>query len=809
MKNNKAILKIISLLSFILVFGGLNGQPKIEDEFEYIDLVHFTHTDLGYTDHPDVMHEMHRRFIDIAIDAALNTTNKSTPFCWTAEVSGPIYDWWNEADAKRRNDLLTVIGTGQFEVCGIPYNFDAFLGENEIETVKTWIPRELWKKFEIKTGIQNDVNGVTRALAMQLLDNGGKYLFTGINYHWGGVPFERPSAFWWKMPDGRKILVWLGEPYWFGYDFFAGIPYRYHGQSKAANASVWPPNPGDMLSSQKEYVTESHKRVLKELQELKQKGYPYNFVITSFSNEWRCDNDPPFIAVADFVDTWNKLGLKPRLNLTTAGRALEKADKMIGEILPVYEGEWIDWWAFGQAANPRELAAARSATQLVKAIQSPVWEKPLSARSLETLKSIKQNITKFYEHTNGSNKTLTDPFGSHNLGQLYSIFNLAFNAEAKAEWLLSQRLRTDVTLREEGIYVANTSSVVFSGWVEFDSRGFRGANVNSIIQNDNGYRAPIFINGLDAKFWVKDLKANSIVRFAPDSIIIKPVFKRNTIVATNQLGWPETVEWGNGLQVSLKGIAQFYAVEVQDSLERGQLQQIKNTEDSKIRNELRNKAFYEIQAKMTSPTKPEETAESYIYKQKINHPRLEQASREIEIFKNAKRIRVKIVFDRLSSTRPKVFFIKFPVPTGSKNPLTSIGGVNYEVYKDQLPGSNKDFMAIDEWVYYPEKEGGWLWTSKNSALVTFGEHNIISRRNTAPDNINDLMAMVYNNLWEVNSPDNETGKMEFEFYLQWVDNRDAGNIKTISNAMVNKLIVIINPKTKPDPFTYKYLYENK
>jgi len=809
LKAKKIIFNVVILLTFLFVARGAKGQGNVENEFEYIDLVHFTHTDLGYTDHPDIMHEMHRRFIDIAIDAALKTTNNSTPFCWTAEVLGPVYDWWNEADNNRKNDLLKVIRSGQFEVCGIPYNFDAFLGENEIKTVKSWIPLSLWKKFDIKTGIQNDVNGVTRALAMQFLDNGGKYLFTGINYHWGGVPFERPSGFWWKMPDGRKILVWLGDPYWFGYDIFADIPYRYKGQAKAANTSVWPPNPGDMLSAQKEYVIESHNRVLKKLHELKNKDYPYNFVITSFSNEWRCDNDPPFVAVAEFVDTWNKLGLKPRLNLTTAGNALEKAERNVGEKLPVYEGEWIDWWAFGQAASPRELAAARNVSRLVKAIQSPVWQRPLSGRSVETLLSINQNIVKYYEHTHGANTTLSDPFGSHNMGQLYSHFNLAYNAEARAEWLLSQRLRSDVTLRGKGIYVANTSSVNYTGWIEFDNRGFRGADIKSVVREDNGYRTPVFFNNREAKFWINDLEARSIVHFIPDSMMIPPVARKNSMVTVDQFGWPESVLWGNEPPSSVKGIGQFIAVEVQDALDRKNLQEIKNIKDSQLRNKMREEAFYEVPATIASHAEAEETDESFIYRQKLDHPRLENASREIEIYKNKKQMRVKFIFDRLSSNRPEVFFIRFLVPTVSNAPLTSIGGINYEVYKDQLPGSNKDFMAIDEWIYYPEKEGGWLWITDNSSLVTFGEHNIVKIRDMAPGNINNLFAMVYNNLWEVNYIDNETGKMEFEFNLLWIDKNEPGIIKEISNGIVNKPLVIINPETKPDPFTYKYLYENK
>jgi hypothetical protein len=38
---------------------------------EHIDLIHFCHTDHGFTDHPTICREFHRRYLDIAVDAVL------------------------------------------------------------------------------------------------------------------------------------------------------------------------------------------------------------------------------------------------------------------------------------------------------------------------------------------------------------------------------------------------------------------------------------------------------------------------------------------------------------------------------------------------------------------------------------------------------------------------------------------------------------------------------------------------------------------------------------------------------------------
>ena len=800
----KLILMI--LMAYLVQIPVQAANPEKEGlGIKYIDLVHFTHTDIGYTDHPELLQELHRRYIDIAIDAAVATQKSTVPFCWTAEALEPLNGWWNEADKAKRKSLLKMLETGQFEVTAFPYNMSATMGEPEIQEVKDWIPRELWHKFKIVTAVQNDVNATTRATIMQLLNNGVKYLWTGINPVIGGAPSKRPAAFWWKMPDGRKIFVWLSEPYWSGYDLFAGKEYRYNGQTKAANACVWTPNPGDMLMSDEKYVLECHAHVTHKLKELKSNGYSFDFLITSFTNEWRCDNDPPFIAVTDFVATWNRLGLQPRLNLTTIGNALSKAEKSIASKIPEYEGEWIDWWAFGMASMPREIAAARRASRNVSAIQSPVWEQNLSERSVETLKKIKRELVLFHEHTYGANTSETEPYGSHNLGQLYSVFNQAHRPEAYSEWLLSQRLRSELIPKGEGLYLVNTTNADYTGWVAFDPRGYRGANIKSFNSVDNGYKAELFENLI----WVNELKAHFVSKFLPDSNASELSSNQNIIINKDSYGWPASVIWNKKDTINIPEFGTFQSVTIQGANTRNDFNRLREIHNSAAREEKRESMIYQIPATIKNLATIQENNHTIRFTQRLDHPSLDDISRVIEIYKDKKLIRVKYSIDRKSSARPEVYFVKFPIPSISKNPVTSLGGINYRPYAEQLPGSNKDFMVVDEWVFYPEQNGGWLWTTVDAPLVTFGEHNVEKLRQNAPENISDLYCMVYNNRWYTNYIDNVVGKMEFEFYLQWVDKKDEGRLKEISAGTVSKPLVIINPKTFPDPNTMKYLYQNK
>ena len=433
---------------------------------KHIDIVHFSHTDYGYTDHPAVCREMQRRYLDIALDAILATQDKppAERFAWTAETTVSVLDWWQTADAARRRLFVDAVRRDQLDIAALPINTQPFLDHEEWLQMTHWLPDDVWSELRPQVALQSDVNGVPRAGAMALLDRQIRFLLMSINDYCGGVPLPRPSAFWWKMPDGRRLLVYLNYSYPVGYEFFEPVEWRRGPVPRAANTLYRAPCAGEIFASDESSVRKAQQRLVQRIAQLEKEGHSHSRLILSVTNQWRIDNDPPFPPLADFVVAWNRLGLQPTLRLTTVATAMNCLEQEVGDRIAEYSGEWPDWWA-NPISAPREMAASRCAKRLLAAATAPLFG-PVDTNMQRFRRTLLQDLCLFDDHTWGSTDSVGLPYDLDAQGHYVAKVNLAYRPMAMAEWLLSQRLRTRLADAEEGLYVANPSRLPWSGWID-------------------------------------------------------------------------------------------------------------------------------------------------------------------------------------------------------------------------------------------------------------------------------------------------------------------------------------------------------
>jgi len=760
--------------------GRSHGQAAQPAKIRRVDLVHHTHTDVGYTELPSVVRELQKRYLDAAIDAC----RADAGFRWTVESLLGLDDWWRDRPKARQDELVELVRAGRMDVMAMPFNQTPFLNAAQWRQMMAWIPPERWQRLNIRAAMQNDVNGCPRAGAMALLDRGIRRLLMGINADSGGPPFRRPDAFWWKLPDGRRLFVWLGEHY--------GSAMRY---LEAAREGV-------RLRPDEASVRAAQAGLVKRLREIEGEGYAYERLILTFTHPAHYDNGSPFPSLGPFVAAWRKLGLEPELSLVTATEAVLAMENEAGARAPELEGEWTDWWANGDASGPREVAASRVAKRSLAAARSPVFG-PMPARTAPEVERILKDLCLFDEHTWGASRSISEPYGLNTLAQYAEKSDLAYRPMGMAEFLLSRRVRAAVDPLPPAIYAVNPAPAQVSGWATI-AAGAVGEQSRSLVDVKSGER--VALEKWEGVFhvWLEKMPANSLRAFRAEPADAPEAAVRSPEVRTGPLGWPVSAVWPGMQKPLFDGEAgDFIGVAVVPPADRRTITQLHANPDAEQRAGIRRTAFRQTAASY-GEARLAETAHTTVYTQEIRHPRLAHAERVMELWKAEPRAHVTVRFDRLSSTGPEVLFLGFTLPESLPLPVFSCGGVPFTPYRDQLRGSCRDYFAIDGWAHYRSAGGHWLWVTRDAPLVALGAPHVVERHQQEPAVPHRILAMVFDNCWHTNFVADSHGTMQFRFDLVWQP--DLQRPAELAEALAAEFIVAANGAVREEAPLLEHLY---
>lgn len=807
-------------------------------KIQRVDIVHMSHTDVGFTDHPAVCREQQMRYLDIAIDGVLNTENapKSAQFSWTAESALTVDDWWQRNTPERRQDLIRAMKSGRLEITALAMNQTPTLNAAQWQTTLHWLPEAVWSAAPPKTGIQNDVNGFPRAGALALLDRNVENLFMGINWTNGKAPFPVPMAFWWKMPDGRRLFVWLGDSYPNGFYFFFKDSWRHGPVPESTDTRYRPPRRGEFYPTDEATLRKAQARLCERLSQLEARGYDFPVLPLSVTNEWRMDNDPPFLGLADFVAAWNALNLKPELRLTTVSQAIDDVKPYIADRLPEYQGEFPDWWVNGCASGPREVAASRRAKRNLTAALSPVWGDAQDANTVSAADKILRQLCLFDEHTWGAADSIGQPHEIDTWAQFNEKARTAYYPLAMSKLLLAQRARTAIYPQEYGYYVANTAPAPWSGWVTLKKSALR-EEVAALEDPQTGVVSPVELRagyaqftapdnesqlsfeadqatvadnvpGQALRFWMENLPSQSTVRLVPSGKQAGPASSApmpNVTVDDN--GWPTSAQWpGMNQPLFSESPGTFVGFELTPFAGRFKFNDLLQNSDE----ERRRQALKETAAECDGKTTVETNAHTTVYTQRMKHPRLKWLTRTLEIYHHEPRAVLTVRLYRLSSELPEWFYLGCALPTGDTLPTVSCGGVPFVPFQDQLPNTCKDYVAVDGWADYATADGHWLWTSRDAPVVSFGGPQPLKHLKAVPPNPNRAYALVFDNTWMTNFAADSHGIFEFQFTLAWKPAeaiKNANDAANLAEALLAEPQLVIQPALKEDPIFMERLYK--
>lgn len=398
-----------------------------------------SHLDIGYTHPQPMLLELQTDYLQQALELCEKTRDypEGTRFCWTVEANYVLRRWLKTASQQDIALLKEMIRRGQICVTALPFHTTPCANANELVHLFSGLEdlRALLDT-EINVAINHDVNGQPWTMGQLLLDSGIDFYLTGINIHFGGIPFVRPDAFRWEMADGRKLTSYLGEHY----SLFS-----------------------QYLFTEEHSTARMHEGALEYAKWLEELGYQKDYAFLTATNPPLYDNNCPDAELPDLVRKYNEEGHEFRIRLVTAQDLRRRVLEEHADDLPIHKGDWTDYWNFGCGSTARETRVSRLAKQdLQKAeIVECFLSKP-SAHRRQVKEACYENTLVFEEHTWGASQSVTDPDHPETYAQLIHKKKLAYEAADLAGYLLGSTMEQlsgnpHQSNRLGGVTVVNTS----------------------------------------------------------------------------------------------------------------------------------------------------------------------------------------------------------------------------------------------------------------------------------------------------------------------------------------------------------------
>lgn len=778
-----------------------------KDMIKKILIIPHTHVDIGYTDPQKTALSVNEDFIDDALNTIERTKNYpgEAAFKWTLEVFLPLIGWWKRAEECKRERLIEAVKLGLFEITAMPHSTTCFCDNEEIEYMMGLLPEEIKSAVKPSLFMQNDTNGIPRGALSLAAEHGVDKLWMGPNSYYGMPPMPSPTAFYWNLDNGKKVLVWCNSAYNDG-TFLFNENWRIGPVPGAYDFKYRKPHAGDIFKTDEEGLAEAKKLLDKKIAEmtggdsgiggtdgftkcLTRKDYPYETLITSVSNQWRCDNDPPMDMLPEFVKAWNEKGYEPVLEIATAGNAMDYLKET--EDIPELSGEWSDWWARGLAANPTDMRFAlegkrnMAAGQRIRTVIKASYDEELE----EIRKEYLHNFMMYSEHTFSSWDSCAEPYSLATISieankRVYAC-NMLETSKHYMHKLLADKLITD----QGRIVVFNPTGIKKTVRLNIPANCLRG-EFHSLKDADTGElilleKAPgnmYFIKPEREEYFGPLNEARFSGDTVPDQNVISDVFviepfekkefilcnelaeaKANAVKAeirTDAKGWPCFVSVADKTLIDGKA-GVFEAANAGGISPRWTFRDVFDVDDADEREKAFNENIELIGSEYGDVVR-EEKYGRIKFIQNFTHPSLSNARRILEIDTSSCEAKLTVEIVRKYDFNPEIYYILMDSPVKNGKTVSSVMGRHFIPGEESLKGSCQDYFVTDGWTLFENENGSWIFSARDSVLTGLGEPHPSLRKNISECS-SSVFAQVFDSTWDTNFSANACGLMTFTF----------------------------------------------
>ncbi|MCO6449517.1 MAG: hypothetical protein J5I90_01900 [Caldilineales bacterium] len=749
-----------------------------------IYLISHVHTDIGYTDHQEVLFRQQCDYIDRAIELCEATSDYPVEarYHWTCEVSSMVERYMHSRPASQIDRFLRLNAEGRIAVSGMQYHWTPMLSPAAMARSLYPVMR-LRKDYGVRitAGMQCDVDGASWLWADLLPAIGIKGLTMSINAYRGDRPDPDLTAFWWEGPGGNRLLTFNGPHYAYGI-FFYGM--------------------GNLP-----YAREILPKALSKLEA--REDYPYDFLYAQATHPALPDNGPPFEALSDFVRDWNDSEGSPRIVFTTVDGFLDMLHERYGATSPTWRGDWADWWADGVGSSAYETAVNRTSEALLPALDLLATQ--VDGLDPDLIEQTYHDISLYDEHTWGSFNSINQPDSPFTRAQFNRKAGFAYTGYANLHDQLAKAGRKfarattgktpegdvwrewrqgaprDATADDSNVrfLIINPLSWAcsFSNSLPSDSAG--GAPYNflegAFIRNYRDSYPQSIAEGRNNRPDNSSVLHAQLPAFGYQVIAPSPAMKPDGAVMGE--GWMENVwyriqvdpetggllswrdkEQGRELasQKSAWRLGQYVYESIDDPLDRDALfdgdftkegygTQLKNARlrrqsvtSVQVGPALDDGLSIGIEVVMTAPG-----ARSVRVRYALPH--------------DEKALHVDFVVDKEPVTAAEAVYVMFPFALEQPTFHLDLNGVPLEVDDEQLPGSCRDWYGIQRWAEVSDVASSIVMAPVDAPLVQLGaiQTGRWAADLQAPEAT--LVAWPLNNYWTTNFQASQGGELLFRY----------------------------------------------
>ncbi|TVX95922.1 glycosyl hydrolase-related protein [Cohnella terricola] len=788
-------------------------------------VLHHSHLDVGYTHAQPILLEMHKRYIDEALQLCELTEHweERDRFRWTCESSYPVLLWLETARPEEVDRMKRFLHNGQMSLSASFLHATPLCTAEEMTRMLQPIAR-LRTQFgiELKTAIHHDVNGQPWPYAQLLLDAGVDFFIMGINIHFGGFPLSRPSAFQWQAPDGRKLLSFNGEHY----SLFSQV------------CNVNAKDTGIMAEGLAKYLAGIESNP----------DYPFDFVYLTATNLPLYDNNPPDRELAELIRKWNAEGREPAISFVTPEQLRERVNAN-KEQLREYAGDWTDYWNFGSGSSAKETKLNRRTKQGMKAVDLfDAFVKTDNASYDRAKKQAWEQIMLYDEHTWGVFHSVSEPNHLNTDIQWMHKAHYAYQANSLTGFLLGdqlERLAGNPLQSEEpeGLLLVNPSSVPIAYDVQIPSsftvpgRHLAADRMRHVLMNNERYPLNTSYGTVELPpfSWRKipfselnPADPSASVEVFPGKIVIngEGLWEREEVDEEGRIETPFHRLQFNPLTGRITSLFDkrngWEALDTESTWTL--FQYVQETVDPMFHSNNRSAIFPRDTAKGNegiSVWNHEWKARRQTYSRLIScrvergancaslilkwdAPGVEELEQRITLFGYRDDIEMKASFIKQDITTPEGTYFAFPLNLKKWRCHYDTAGQFAELDAGQLPGVCRDYLTVDKSVSVADDRHGVTLVCVDAPLVQVGDFHFgkeqkqVERRDRPL-----LLAWPMNNYWDTNFRGRQPGFNSFTYVLSTFQEFDPAATMTKALQTVTPVLsvpAVVCPKEEEGAF---------